>query len=66
MKQQFMTTSHVIYDTNGIQDFVTCCIKCWEHTTFDLQGTIWLSTTFKSSSIRGCRVMQRPVMYAPG
>ena len=37
IKQHFMTTSPLTYVTNGIQDFVKCCIKRWVH--LDLQHT---------------------------
>ena len=31
IKQHFVTVNPLTYITNGIQDFVKCCIKCWVH-----------------------------------
>ena len=31
IKQHFMTTSPFTYVTNGIHNFVKCCIKSWVH-----------------------------------
>ena len=38
IKQLFMTTSPLTYVTNGIQDFVKCCIKRWVHNDSMLFG----------------------------
>ena len=40
MQKHFITTSPLTYVTNGIQDFVKCCIKSWVH--LDLRPDITL------------------------
>ena len=61
LKQHFLT-SLLTYVTNGIQDFVKCCMKSWLHIDLQLNNILFEGFKGRTGDVTYAKLWTSPVL----